>query len=225
MPANKTLQIKIRRCFENYKDAENFLHVFSPANTEKYIRLGTPDKMIMSQTAPTLTVIRYAYGIKTEAAFLNALLLDTARFFGNVDNASSAQLDSVADMISTYHFDLKATEIMLFFSMFKAGKFRSRNGDNRGKMYGGFSGETIADCLFKFREYRAGVIDKLEQEKRQKEKEAQDYFVLHYCPTPKMYKELHWLFNMGYEPRHIAMAKAEREKEERENGTQEKSYK
>lgn len=128
--------------------------------------------MITSETPPTLNIARETFGNASVMMFLKQHLYLLAKFYGVTTN--DEQINDIAYVITTEAGNLKTTELMLFFQMFKEGYFRNGD-DNRAKMFGSFNGDVISDCLYKFKfEYRNRIIDKHEGEQRKKQREIDD---------------------------------------------------
>lgn len=158
------LQAKCQMCLSNYGDINKFLRTFSAGYTKDLVVRNSPEKLIGSKIAPTITVIKATYGVETIQTILAGHLAVAARYYGTPYAENSEQIQLIANMIIANHSDLKISEIILFFSKLEAGFFRDSRNNDMGKMYGNFNGEVIADCLHRFREYRASVIDKMERE-------------------------------------------------------------
>ena len=157
-------------CLTKYGTPENFLSTFNSQKTFSYLSAGGRERMIISQ-APSLVNIRNAFGRQTEMEFIEELVSDAAKFFGMSGRTSEDAVVSICEMISAAQYDLKATELMLFFYLFKSSFFRTSGDDDASKMYGTFSGEVISDCLYRFRKFRNSVIDDYEMEQNKKKRE------------------------------------------------------
>lgn len=97
----------------------------------------------------TLALVREAYGEDKVASWVMAQMVSIARFCGGKIlasmNASTAA--ELSHMIVAKYFYLKVTEIILFVTNFKMGKYR--------QFYGEFSAKVIMDSLLDFLEERA----------------------------------------------------------------------
>jgi len=126
-------------------------------------------KEMITGSAPTLKTILTAYPQNPNGIYdwLNAYLVDLAIFEGKTASAVAYQINSIShSIVEKYHY-LKLTEIMLFFSMFKAGELIDKNGEDLTKMYGSFSGKVILAALRNFvLNYRNNVIYDEEKNKR-----------------------------------------------------------
>lgn len=116
-------------------------------------------------TAPSLVVVREAYGKGAAQSWLAFQLRDLSEFSGAKEKLGIAQIDDITEVILSQFAYLKVTELMHFFLLFKSGKF--------GKFYGAVDGLAIMEAL---REFIAERNDKvyrwrLEEEQRQKAEE------------------------------------------------------
>lgn len=134
---------------------------FAVERTNEYVTRHR-DRMITGN-APTLTIAIAAYKEAAVFDWLNSLVLDYSIYCGMEGKVNAYQIDSISQAIVQNYSHLKATEIMLFFSMMKGGVLRDKHGDDCAKMYGVFSGQAIMAAMKVFMEYRAVEIDKLER--------------------------------------------------------------
>lgn len=193
--ATPELLAKCQTCLSNYGNTEKFLMTFSAGSTRDLVVKNSPEKLICSKIAPTITVIKATYGVETIQTILAGHLAVAAAYYGTPYSANSEQIQLIANMIIANHPDLKISEIILFFSKLEAGFFRDSRNNDAGKMYGNFNGEVIADCLHRFREYRASVIDKMEREEAAKRADA-----ARNDPNAISYAEMCRRYNMTPEP-------------------------
>lgn len=169
--ADSALQ-KVKTCLEQCPTEQSFQNKYNIQRTHEYVT-RYKDRMIFGN-APTLTTISNAYSDAALFDWLNALVLDYALFCGEAKKANAFQIDSISHTIAQTYPYLKATEVMLFFSMAKGSQLRDKYGDDSMKMYGTFSGQSIMAALKVFMEYRYNEIDKHEkEEKKQQEEEWQ----------------------------------------------------
>lgn len=100
------------------------------------------------------------------------------------------QIEEVARVIIAEVYYMKLSELMLFFAYFKAGRY--------GNFFGCVDPLVITTALQTFKKERLQWITRLEQIEADKQREAMptnDPSKLTYAE----WKELKWLFNMGYE--------------------------
>lgn len=76
---------------------------------------------------------------------------------------NAQQMEGVATLIYSEHYDLKLSELLLFFHKLKCGTY--------GVMYGKIDPIVIMTGLRSFREYRNSVIAEAEVEERKRERE------------------------------------------------------
>lgn len=123
---------------------------------------------MITGSSPTLKTVMTAYPQAPNGIYdwLNAHLVDLAIFDGKTASAVAYQINSIShSIVEKYHY-LKLTEIMLFFSMFKAGELVDKNGEDLTKMYGTFSGKVILAALRNFvLNYRNNVLYEEEKNK------------------------------------------------------------
>lgn len=158
---------------------EEFFNKYSLEKVTEYVTKYR-DRMIVG-TAPSLSTIKYAYGEQAMLDWINMYLVDVAIFFGKTNNAEPYQVNAISQTIyENYHY-LKASELMLFFSMFKGGKLKDKSGKNTARMYGSFDGAAIMDGIDRFVEMRNTYINGYEQTKRAEQNQvwtrAKDLFV------------------------------------------------
>lgn len=141
----------------------------------------------MTGNAPTLKTVMLAYPKQNSVYdWLNSYLVDLAIFDGKTASAVAYQIDSIAHSIMEKYHYLKLTELMLFFSMFKAGELIDRNGEDTGKMYGTFSGKAIMSALRIFvLNHRNQIIYEEEQKKNQNNADVDYTKYLQFVQTKK----------------------------------------
>lgn len=144
---------------KRYGDFTSFSNRFS------YARMNTitaTPSICFRADSPSLTRINITYGKGSAATWLYEALQSTFLFLG-VDNTKfrKEQVFDLAQTITNNYGMLKAAEIMLFLSRFKAGMY--------GKFYGGDSyALTVTTALQKFMEERASWLDRIEKEETQR---------------------------------------------------------
>lgn len=114
---------------------------------------------------PTIATISNAYGVKTSVAWMIPQLLDLSEFCGCKEKLQGKPLEECAWLIAQNYFYLKISELMLFFSRFKQGKY--------GHFYGSVDPMLIMSSLQDFLRERNDAIFDMESEKNLKhEQEA-----------------------------------------------------
>lgn len=144
-------------CIEKYKDNMKFLTAFNP--DVQYLCADNLKRCFMG-TAPTLEVVREAFGTATAESWLEIQLRDLSEFSGCKEKLTIEQLDAIARVIYTMFPYLKVTELAYFFLLFKAGKF--------GKFYGAVDGLVITEALQDYLITRNDYIAKFEREERER---------------------------------------------------------
>lgn len=141
-------------------------------NRNKFLITYSPDyqlKVCDSPTLcvigdyPTLTDIKLGYGENVSVAWLVPQLIDLSEYCGCKDKLQGKPLEECAHIISMEFGYLKISELMLFFHWFKSGKF--------GRFYGSVDPLVITTSLRDFMKERVRVIEKYEQEQREKAEE------------------------------------------------------
>lgn len=174
-----------------YGDSGNFLVRFNPAKQLEYVykhRL-----QCFSADVPTLRDIDRLYHQNITISWLEIQLRDLAEFSGVKEKMSTQQIESVASTILCEFSYLKVTELMVFFQLFKSGKY--------GKFYGVVDGMAITEALWAFIDYRGEQLRIVEKEKYQKEKQAKAQIrkaqeLRGEILIPQEWADLKWLFNM-----------------------------
>ncbi len=115
-------------------------------------------------TAPTLVVMNHAYTNTAAEQWLVPQLIDLCAYCGVKEKLNERQLKQLACTIVTEHGDLKATEVMLFFYKFKAGRY--------GQFYGSVDPIIIMQALKKFIKERDRMIEQKESEEYWREQDA-----------------------------------------------------
>lgn len=151
-----------KACLARYGDRENFMRLFNPSRQAEFSE--HPDRCYFG-SAPTLGTLRQAYGKNMPTSWLVPQLLSLSEYCGCKGKLTDAQLEECARVIANEHSCLKTTELMLFFSRFKAGRY--------GRFYGNVDPMVITSALVIFRRERAEVIARHEAEDREKERERQ----------------------------------------------------
>lgn len=146
-----------------YESKDEFLIKFNPKKQNEYIKHF--DRCFIGD-ALRLTDVADAYGEKTAIFWIKIQLLDLALFTG-VKKPSDEQITMLCETILANYGYLKVTELMVFFSKFKAGQFE--------RFFGNFDAMVITTSLATFIELRKNWIfeayQRQENEKREKRHE------------------------------------------------------
>lgn len=152
---------------EKYGDGKNFAETFNPdlqkVCAENLERTFTGD-------APTINALKSAYNDKQVTVWVVAQLENINQYTGTKSKMEFHQMMMLAEVILTEYGYLKASELLLFFFQFKAGRF--------GELYGSVDPIRISSALVEFASYRrdmiARILLKQEEEKKQEEREKHD---------------------------------------------------
>lgn len=146
-----------------YESKDEFLIKFNPKKQNEYIKHF--DRCFIGN-ALRLTDVACAYEEKTAIFWIKIQLLDLALFTG-VKKPSDEQITMLCETILANYGYLKVTELMVFFSKFKAGQFE--------RFFGNFDAMVITTSLATFIELRKNWIfeayQRQENEKREKRHE------------------------------------------------------
>lgn len=149
-----------------YGNGANFLNMLSP---DAQLAAGrNPEKAIFSEDAPTLVIMRKAYGDAFPATWLLPQILNLVIFSNSKSTLDDKQAEFLAEVIANEYGFLKASELLLFFYNFKTGKY--------GRFYGVVDPMRIMEALGEFKDERDRVI---EQHRREEEKRLE-------AQTPKL---------------------------------------
>lgn len=107
---------------------------------------------------PTLAVCVNAYGPRAMAGWVMAQMEDLNRNAGGNDKARAEELQTAAEAIVNNYPQLRLTDVMLFFSRFKAGLY--------GRFYGKSDTLVVTTALAKYVEERAADLRRIAQEQR-----------------------------------------------------------
>ena len=144
------------------REAVELLEKFNPSL--QYKCYAHPERCV-SGSAPTLAEVNRDYGEQVVVDWLIIELNDYQGFVG-VKEENKIKLDVVCElarmMLGRYYF-LKLPELMLFFQKLKYGDY--------GEMYGCVDAVRILRALRSFVFDRSIIIDKLEQEERERKQE------------------------------------------------------
>ncbi len=147
----KLSQADIAIC-DRYGDGRKFAETFNPdlqrACSENLVRSFTGD-------APTIAALRSAYPERQVRVWILAQLENLNQYSGTKNKMDPAQMTMLSDIIMTEYFYLKASELLLFFFQFKAGKY--------GELYGSVDPLRVSSALVEFTSYRRDMIFRIER--------------------------------------------------------------
>lgn len=154
------------RVLKRYGSRENFFTTLNPS--VQLIAGRDPEHAVLSEDAPTLAIMRHAYGEGFPATWLMPQILDLVVYSNSKGTLSDRQAEFLAEVIANEYGFLKASELLLFFYNFKTGKY--------GRFYGVVDPMRIMEALGEFKDERDRVI---EQHRREEEKRLE-------AQTPKL---------------------------------------
>lgn len=132
-----------------YGDWSKFNSTFSPMQVTRFSQF--PDRCVTG-TAPTVYIMGEGYGHTSARAWLKTQFAALNEACGPATKMNNYQLDSLINTIAAEYYFLKCTEIMLFISMFRAGKF--------GHFFGNVDPLVITTALGDFVSWRSEVLAK-----------------------------------------------------------------
>lgn len=111
---------------------------------------------------PELTSLANTYGDNAPVAWLIPQIKDLSEFCGCKEKLSMEQLAGCAQVIAMSYGYLKTSELMLFFHLFKSGRY--------GQFYGAIDPLKITTALHKFLNDRNDYFYRIEENRRDKER-------------------------------------------------------
>lgn len=141
---------------QKYGTAAEFAKIFNPdlqkacaSNLEK----------TFTGDAPTIALLKDTYTEMQVQVWIMAQLMNLNSFSGSKNKMEPHQMLMLCDIILTDYYYLKASELLLFFYQFKAGRF--------GELYGSVDPLRISNALVEFAEYRRDMLFRIEQKQRE----------------------------------------------------------
>lgn len=110
--------------------------------------------------SPTIADIRQIYGISAAEVWLGNQIHDLNEFAGVSKKLSIRQINDLATMMASAYYYIKLPEFMLFFARMKCGIY--------GRFYGCVDTMLITEAFQDFLRERTIILDRHEQELRQK---------------------------------------------------------
>lgn len=155
------------KTIELYKNKKQFMLTFAPQNIDKFCQdIKLYDRLFIGY-APSLTNTDNAFGQGTAKAWLICQIDSVVRFCGIKDKINAEQVEALAQEIKNNYSSMKVTELMLFFSMFKGGRF--------GKFYGNIDPFVITSALAEYSKWlleeRSRIFKKYQSFEREKQRE------------------------------------------------------
>ena len=122
---------------DNFK--KDILQVYTPSLQGT---LCTDPQECFFGNHPTLATLNKTYGNRAGAIWLVPQITDCVAFTNNKGTLDDRQTEALASLIASEYYYLKVSELMLFFRMFKLGKYR--------QIYGNFSPMAITLSIREF---------------------------------------------------------------------------
>lgn len=114
---------------------------------------------------PTLATVNRKYGVGTANAWLIPQIANLSEFCGCKEKITPIQIKECASIIANEYYFLKVSELMLFFYLFKAGRY--------GKFYGNVDPMVITCSLRQFLTDRSDAIFHHDSEVRRLQEEKE----------------------------------------------------
>jgi len=145
---------------QKYGTREQFLVTMNPAI--QAVAAKHPDRCYFGD-APTLGILRKAYGENMAVMWLVPQLNDLAAFTNSSNQLNGRAVEFVANAIAQEYGWLKTSELMLFFYRFKLGYY--------GRFYGTVDPMIITTAIREFLKERNEAYRQHESEEQQKKSE------------------------------------------------------
>ncbi|HHW81289.1 MAG TPA: hypothetical protein GX746_06305 [Bacteroidales bacterium] len=150
-----------------YGDANSFALKFNPS---VQMKCAMNIEKALTGDAPTIKQLLYTYKIEQLQVWLMAQIEDLNSYAGVKSKMTTPQMRELAGIIIINTGYLKASEILLFFYMLKAGNF--------GGFYGTVDPQKVGEYLIAFKSWRRQELDRVHhkymlEEHNRKQKEWQ----------------------------------------------------
>ena len=142
---------------------ENLTTFLIENNPQKQNELAKHPYECMFGNYPTMRQLRKEMGENAPVMWLTAQLKDLSEYCGCSNKLTPQALHNCANIIATQYGYLMTSELMLFFFHFKAGRY--------GEFYGAVDPIKITSSLRKFLLERNDYFFRLEQKRKEREKE------------------------------------------------------
>ncbi len=163
-PLPQPLPSEARLTLQRFGSREAFLTSFRFELLPKHTAPENVRRCFMG-TAPSLANVDNAFGEGTACEWLVYQLTGISQLCGAMTKLDSFQYRTTAQLIRQYYFDLKVTELEVFFSRLAAGCY--------GKIaYGAVDPQAIMLALRQFRRERDAAVDFYEREEARRRREA-----------------------------------------------------
>ena len=129
------------------EDPSKLMTLFNPHRQVQYCR---ERERCFFGTAPTLGLVKEAYGHNVSKSWMQIQISDLSEFVGAREKLNSNQIEELAEIISDEYGHYKLTELMLFFQRFKRCAY--------GRFYGTVDPMVIMQALRAFAAEREAEI-------------------------------------------------------------------
>lgn len=151
---------KVQKVLDRYGGSASFIKMFRP---EVQLYAAENQRKTFMGEAPSLAIIREAYGKEVLESVLELQIEDLNDFCGSDKKIEGIQSQQLASMIVTEYHYMKISEIVLFFYFFKSGRY--------GKFYGAMDALTVMEATHLFAEERRNEIARYQAESEAIERE------------------------------------------------------
>ena len=159
-----SLNSEAKGALERYGSRTKFLTTFRFDNLNVHVAPATLDRCFFG-AAPSLVNVDNAFGDGTAEEWLSYMLVAISQQCGARKKLDTFQLRNLARLFRTWHYDLKVTEMEVFFSRLIGGQY--------GKYaYDSVDPQLIMAALWQFRKDRDRYIDEHERELERQRREA-----------------------------------------------------
>lgn len=159
----QTLSKSNNAVIQRYGSGENFAKTFNPdlqrvcaANVER----------AFSGDAPSIAMLLNTYTEKQVRVWILAQLENLNTFAGTKNKMEPPQMLMLSDVILTEYYYLKASELLLFFFQFKAGKY--------GELYGSVDPLRVSSALIEFDAYRRSELFRIDNKRKAEQRKISD---------------------------------------------------
>ena len=159
-----SLNSEARGALVRYGSLERFLTIFRFNSLNEHVTPATLERCFFG-AAPSLVNVDNAFGNGAAEEWLSYMLIGISQQCGARKKLDAFQLGNLARQIRTWHYDLKVTELEVFFSRLIGGQY--------GKYaYDSVDPQLIMAALWQFRKDRDRYIDEHERELERQRREA-----------------------------------------------------
>ena len=142
---------------------------FSPNKQHEHYALG---ERCYTGTAPTLSEAKAVYGTRVDVAWVLIQLSYINELVGSKGKMTQLQLEATANDIANLYYHLKISELQIFFYQFRIGKYE--------QFYGSVDPQVILRSLKTFMLDRADALNRIDMERRRKEREEENKYAVSY---------------------------------------------